>query len=467
MVLTMSLALTGWLVPANAQTPFTWPSEDRVDVTRYGTAEECLAAIQRVQRREAYRGADTLWVDTLPHNPGRLLAPLPRPVTEAARGCGARYTEPKAPLEDFSLLVRIYLAAERDADAEQLITRRLAAITGAVDKAGKERAAVLDSLINIYSQARPLRLAKLEWLANEHAKAETDWPRRAMPYTLLAHLGRELGDIALARRTATQLMSMAGQFTPAERRRFEAQGGALAMMIAALALIDEQALLDSLRRSTAGYAALVRETWERASGMRAEALPLPYGETAAPIAADFWFGTGDPAPTRPSPGRVSLVAFINKEEGCFSGITDELPSCWIEAAVLRRLAQRFPALEITLVSHTKGQFVYAEPPTPAQEAELTREWLLGAHRIPAALAVIIPPSLRLPEPDGRPIWRDSPSMTAYSFGKRVSPTLPGVTAYLIDQDGKVVHYSHPLHGRSEADFAGLIGVLLTRTPGGQ
>ena len=465
-VLSLTLALAGWFAPVAAQTRFIWPSEDRVDVTSYETAEECLAVIRRMQNREVYRQTQTVWLDTMPYDRAHSLAPLPRPVTETARACGARYTEPGAPVEDFAILVPVYLAAERDADAEKLTARRLAAITGEAKSALNERAAVLDSLINIYLEERPLRLARLEWLTDEYAKAESDRVRRAIRYAILTYFSYDAGDTARARRGAERVLAIVGQFTPAERRRFDAEDVLQVMMIATRALASEQALLDSLRRSTASYVALARDTWARGTGMRAEAFPFPYNEPAPPITADFWFGVEKPVRPRPTPGRVSLVVFVNNEDECFQGpLTEESPTCWNQAATLRRLAQRFPALEITLVAHTRGRFAYLEPPPPAEEAELIRQWLLGAHRIPAALAVSITPSWRLPDPDGRPIRRDSPVMTAYSFGKRFNAGT--LRAVLIDEDGVVVHVSNALVNRNEAEFSSMIEALLTRAPGGK
>jgi hypothetical protein len=98
---------------------------------------------------------------------------------------------------------------------------------------------------------------------------------------------------------------------------------------------------------------------------------------------------------------------------------------------------------------------------------LIRQWLLGAHRIPAALAVSITPSWRLPDPDGRPIRRESPVVTAYSFGKRFNAGDLSGAALLIDQDGVVVHVSNALVNRNEAEFSRMIEALLTRAPRGK
>ena len=93
--------------------------------------------------------------------------------------------------------------------------------------------------------------------------------------------------------------------------------------------------------------------------------------------------------------------------------------------------------DVTIVDQTHGAFAYVLPQTPAEEAELTRQWIEG-YQIPhATIAVEVTPFWKLPSPDGRRIERPSPNFTAYGFGKSWTPQR-SEARYLIDQDGIIV-----------------------------
>src|SRR5690606_8113878 len=142
-----------------------------------------------------------------------------------------------------------------------------------------------------------------------------------------------------------------------------------------------RALLDSLRHSTAAY---VREYRRQ----RPKAVNVPYGQPAPALEADVWLGCGDRCEPRPTPGRVALVVFF------YHDVVRELPydrynsvggSSGAKAIrgdsprlvyTLRRLADRFPGLDITIVTRTHGFFGYLkEDMTAEKEAELLRRWL--------------------------------------------------------------------------------------------
>ncbi|MBX6333527.1 MAG: hypothetical protein IRY91_16895, partial [Gemmatimonadaceae bacterium] len=114
--------------PAGAQTRFEWP-DTTVDVAKYATVEECLAAAGRVRFGQQVQEALTVWRDTIMESYLKSrLDSEPAPVVATARRCGARFAEPEAALDGFPLLLRLYLVAGRDSDAQALVARRLAAL---------------------------------------------------------------------------------------------------------------------------------------------------------------------------------------------------------------------------------------------------------------------------------------------------------------------------------------------------
>ena len=452
------IALALATAPVAAQTHFEWP-DTAVRVARYATVDQCLAAVSRVWRGEKQREALTVWSDTMPHDPRAELEPLPAPVKETAVRCAARYAEPTASLADFAPLFALYLAADRDADATALLARRLAAVPA---KNTSERVAVGDTAVNAYLEARPVRLDGAERILVERARAGSDRIARLELYTRLMQAAHGAGDTTRARRAAQWVLAVADSLTKAERESEAWENnnrGKMLVFNAMQELMGLPMMLDSLRRGTAALAALERNMWAQVTGERPEALPLPLGERAPAITADYWFPREAAATPRPVTGHVSLVLLMN-HAGCVrvGASGDVWDQCTSLVYELRRVSARFPQLQITIVDRTAGSFLYLSPPTPADEAELARRWL-DAYRIPgAALAVTNTPHWNLPLPDGRRIDKDTPNQIAYSFGRSMKPS--GV--FLVDQDGLIVSAI----GFDENQIGKFIEVLLQRQTAG-
>jgi hypothetical protein len=450
-----------------AQTRFEWPA-DTADVTRYTTAEECLAASERA--KQALESWGPVWADTLQLTPERATAPLPAPLVETARRCGARFAAATAPVIDFAPLMELFLLAGRDADAATIVRRRLAAIPAT---ALRERAAVLDSALNGYvtvpfgnpglTNAQPVRLEAAESLLVDRARVPDTLlgvQDRIRPVWMLLRAARRAGDTARAERVAKRFLELGARLSSAERRT---EWGEISRLLTyfALSMQHERALLDSLRHGTAGYVALRRGDWSKATGERGVAFRMPVGQPAATIEGDFWFGAGTPDSgiARSSKGKVALVVFV--EHGCI----DPSMNCWPAYASLRRLAARFPALAITLVARTRGYFSAMAPPPPEQEANALRQWWQEFHHLPGALAVTSTTFFRLDAPDRRRVDRPTANETHYSFGRTFGAD-PGM-ALLVDRNGIVIEVGRLGGGAYdfpdvEEHLAQLIDILLSR-----
>ena len=456
----LSLAAILGATRASAQTRFEWP-DTTVQVSTYQHAENCLAAITRVRGDLDRQNSLTVWSDTAPGHEAAI-RPAPPQVTEAASLCAARFHVREADAHDFAPLVELYLAAGRDSDAATLVARRLATVP---TNHANERATVADSAVNLYVSARPTRLAAAETILLERAHSATDRVQRLITYHGLLQACRNADDTTRAMRVAKWIVAIGDSLTLADRQSevFEKAddglGGQLMLYDAIEVLTGLQPRLDSLRKSTEALAHLERGNWARATGERPEALQLPMGRSASVVTADQWFPSDAGQTPRPSRGHVGLLLFLSRS-GCITdGATEnaqEAGSCASRLAVLRRLATRFPSLEVTIIAMTHGDFAYVLPATPAEEAADIATWV-DAYRIPrVALGVANTPYWRLDEPDGRRIDKELPDIAHYTFNK--SWKVGSGTLFVIDDDGVIVNSG----SQGESEMIPFIEVLLHR-----
>lgn len=471
---------------AAAQTRFAWP-DTTVNVAEYTTLEECQAAVGRSLDYTASRKDLTtgVWADTLPLDSLEAIGskPLPDAVVRTARRCGNRFADASSvSIDGFGVLLPLYLQAEWDDRARTLVERRLAAV-GAKDDV--ERAAVLDTVFDVLlahkgNRIGARRIAMVEELVDTQLPRVNDRVKRLQIYARLALVpsSGSVSDSATARvlRIARRMAVIVDSLTPSEMDELLSDYGSLADGVeeagdfvqryyAMLNMsLGKRTFLDSLRKSTAAYAKLKRDNWAQATGMRPETFQFgnPLGEHAEPIEADIWLGYDPKEGPRPTPGRISLVVFLSNHEcnGVMTQAEQLGGDCADHLAPLERLEQRFPELEVTVVGQTYGHFLYLKDGiTPEREAELTKKWL-ESHGVDAPLAMNTTAHWRLPDPDSRRVSRPTANRSNYTFGK--SWKTGNTSAYLIDQDGIVVHARQMNRWSVYEDFGELIQILLDR-----
>jgi hypothetical protein len=133
---------------------------------------------------------------------------------------------------------------------------------------------------------------------------------------------------------------------------------------------------------------------------------------------------------------------------------------------LRRLMERFPALEVTVVAKAHGFFKYLKDSvTLEREAALTKRWL-ESYGVTAALAMSAPDSWKLDSPDGRTIRSQTANERNYSFGRTAPganrPLLANSAAYLVDEDGLIVHVRQMNRHAVGEDYEKFVQILLER-----
>lgn len=485
--------------PAAAQTLFIWP-DSAIDVSRYPTIEDCHAAAQRVMttlsRNEFFE--HRIWRDTLPNDPAEEAKPVPAAVREAVRSCGAKFASADSvSLEDYRILLPLYIVADWDDQARRLVARRLEV---AARESDEVLTAVLDTVVAIYSgnprntfrglpgiSVRPPRLDLVEEVVQEYLPRITDRVFRIKLLMAQLHASRRgeaRFDSARIEWVAPQILALVDSLTDAEKEKLaeELTGFSedkskleerLYRRIYASIESDSKrrALLDSLRHSTAAYAREFRRQQPRSAN-------VPYGEPAPMLEADIWLGCGDRCEPRPAPGRVSLVVFFyhskvrerpREEHVCTQVITNPQEvraQCARLVYTLRRLIERFPELDVTIVTRTFGFFGFVKENVTAEvEAELLRRWL-ESFGVRATIAMTETQHWRLPNHDRRRIDEPTVNEVNYSFNGPAAPRNNGWSV-LIDEDGKIVYDTIILPDRRyddrETRLAEMIEVLLDRS----
>lgn len=427
-------------IPAFAQTRFQWP-DTSTTVAHYTHIEDCLAANARVWTSVRRREETHDWRDTMVFNPHEGLEPLPTEVTQTATQCAARFDVAKVEPHEFAYAMQLFLDAGRDSDAAALIERRLAAVPA---KNTLERGAIVDTAVMLYSGAKPVRLDAADQLLLHRAKTSSDRVSRLKTYSTMLLAANNVADSVHANRAAKLIMGIADSLTVADRqsdafeRMRDGYDGSLYIYDAIEALTGLKTRLDSLRKSTVAYGKLERANWALATGERPEALEIPIAQRATALTADFWYPGTAKSESHPGQGHPSLVVFL-EHTGCIGeGSSDNanpIPACTMRTSELRRIAKRFPTLEINIVSSTHGQFMYLPPTSPAEEAALTKELVDSLHIPGAILGVSTTPFFRLPDPDSRRIDKDLPNATHYTFGKTWK--VGSGSMFLVDSDGLI------------------------------
>lgn len=392
---------------AAAQATFPWPSRHAA-VETYQTPEQCLSAVDRELRAASWGAVDTL--------PWRADRAMPAETIATARRCAARWTPSTVASADLRPAVRLFLLAGRDADAERTMARLLA------EPADTDfgRPLQLREMAHLYLDVRPARMD-----AAERAVAALDsLGLSAARERLAAHeafitFSRAAGNDTAARRHASAWLQIADALSAEQRTALH-----VAVQAPDMAYVTVFPLLGD--SGTAAIARLTRVRAAQAMHMSASAVSSWVGKPSVPVTGirfdpphqDVAYGARRP-PT--------LLVYVDDQ--C------QPRACYPAYAMLRRLAHQFgEALQITLVSHTRGNFHGIVTPDTLDEARRQAEYFLQELALPGTLIVSVTPLTRRPDPDRRIVDGAIPNFTYY--GVPTDRHSLGTAVLVLDRDGR-------------------------------
>jgi hypothetical protein len=465
----VTLALLGGLagsVPLRAQTLFTWPSRIP-DGAHLTTIDDCLASVRRLI--DSTQSRSSVWRDTLSYIPAEALEKFPPRVIETAARCSAQFDLTTVPPTEFVSMLRLLLYADRDADANTLVQQRLAAIPAAGDPtatppltADSIRIAILDTVLTLLNGSQPARLHMAIPYVEQLLAIPTARVNIRVSHAFnIATMAQSHGDSALSRQWVERGIALIATATEEDKQQISDEFGKHAIFTM-LFFLNVSEFADSLRVGTDTYLRHIERLWATIEKDENAKFQLPIGVQAPPLQAEYWFDhTGSTkhrissteSVVRPVPGRVNLVVFFDPwwrrpGEG------------WAQLYVLKRFKQRFPTLEITLMSQTQGYVGPVEPSSPEQEADMYRQRFLEFFQLPVTVGITKTPWWRLEDPDRRRINQDVVNAQEYGFGfmKATSSSL-----YLVDPEGRLVAFAWLSRGDLEKFIEKLIEAVMQQT----
>ncbi len=378
----------------NAQTRFEWPSR-QTDVATYTLWDQCLGVTNRVQ--DSVKGVGAMR-DTLP--PEGPFAILDKIVVTTANRCIESIPLSSVTIENTLLAQQVLLMANRDADVVPLYRKRLDAATTDTGKI-----AVITSTIRLLRNATPKRLLLADSLFPDMKPYDEQWNTKDKLDVLgkLCTLSNWARNSALVTKYCGGFLSIVDNMTDAEHGRY---GPGLGFAYTGFTrYMRRPELQDSLAKSTAAYVSLARDILTKAfRGFGGGNTYL--GEKAVPIVGDFWFPESAKAVSYPRPGKITLVTSVSMMAGIGGG---ELGAF----AMLKRLAVKFPNLDIIALTGTAGHFGGLAPTTPAEEATLNYRRVVDFRKVPLVMAVTTSPTWRLADPDRRRVFDPYPHDDTY------------------------------------------------------
>jgi len=439
------------------------------DYASYRHLEECQLAALRVTDEQETR-KDTIWYDTaefaIQTAHSLTLATSRRPDTaiQVASVCLNTFDADTVHIQSLSgagYIVRGLLMAHRDQDAQRFAQRVLDSMRH--KPADKFRDA-LSRLMFEYAVARPVRQQEAKHYYRELLVALKN---DSLYYTVdaalfMAGMANRIGDSVLFEEVAWHAIRTNDATPVKERRNTWSATVRLQALVGSLMQLTKEEAFDSIAISTIAYnmyeANTVRARVYGEEELRTEKeielfkVPDVVGEhyyvaaTASSTAASRGlapYTSKGAVPQGEIPVRnrinviVTLPAYCHSEGSTRSfqgrpGARSGGGECFKPYARLRRLKQRFPDVEVTVLSSTFGTVGQLGPLTPTNEADTLAKLWLGFHHLPQRLVVEERPFFHVPDPDGRRI--DLPTPYANTLQRETTYPL----LFLTDKEGNSV-----------------------------
>ncbi len=466
-----------------AQTTFDPPTRSP-DYESYLYFEDCLGAVGRIRgvERMTSKVVDT----TRRERKKRYHDPLSQAVKDTGRICSTRWPVDSVEMKHIKWWGEDLMALGRIDDVKIIYKRYIASLSLAskAEERLNARAGVRDlygrylddELLSDYltywkeyhddipSDSLPLKLTSL--LSKIVMWVQLWEPDRAA--SELDEYIKYLYEIPLERRTSPLISYMAYRFFPTAK------------------LLRESEIMEKLSVSTSAYSEYLKDLWKQIGGSNELVLPL---DSIAPQLIGKWLYTAqkdandnlfasllpDSKIDFPRKGKINLIAFI--EGGCHEDAYKTTPgtfqrlvaivdaegrsaSCNSTIEAINRIKEKYPEIELTIVSRTFGLFGTVLPESPEKEAETLAKYFIEHYNVNGNVLVAETEYFRLPGLDQRRI--DYPDENEENYKIANIPNGGYLKVVLVDPDGKI--FFADLIMRDEENVASnLTGAVLKRS----
>jgi hypothetical protein len=357
-------------VEAQADTPSLPQAPAPDPFAAYVTPGECGRIAARVDHQYWF----THRPDTLTPTP--LYAPRARTAVAAAGRCAVRFRIATTASRDLLGLGQALLGAEQWVQADSAFERWLGLL--AARPAGERRWAMVQ-IVRAYLEARPARLIEAAgYIDRLDALGPSAAPERLLAHLAVMRLARHMDSTALqAAHVGAAIMASRELRGEAAVRYLGASSEAYTWLTDLYGRRDSLAqvypILDSAEARLRKWCPSV--TFD---DLKAGYTLPSWGMPVPALQVSRWFNDSTDG-HRPAPGRRSLI-FFPPEVGC-SDLT-----CFARYAMLRRLLARYPDLDVTFVTATRGGY-RTHLLSPDAEMEGYRRQLFDEDKLPGALGV--------------------------------------------------------------------------------
>lgn len=493
LVITAALAFLIVDRTADAQTSFSVP-DSSVSIDRYVTPEECVSLGTRLRRQ--YRERD---------DSARFFRPLSRPLgsetdltmaVQASRRCMDKFDPesvditPDSTFSQFRSLswIKGYLLARDFESSDKVRQREISLIP---DDSVSMLSGYHFHVLHLYQQlVKPMDLDMLDTLDEYVLRVLSRRGRDPRAFHEIVQvrvraMDRRISfkEHSVAAIMASDILKLIDEFdlqpSDFDKMRDDAESYFGFLPVYLGDVMHRQAGLDSLRiGGPDAYIGLKRELLKAGSGSFMAIWPAYTGEDARPVDVSFFYPqkgiprissdvTTNSDSSIPKEGRTSMVVFLlnacrrESNDGRDEDVRKiNSSNCWDVYGVLERLNKRFPDLDITLVTQTKGMMGPRLIDDPQDEAEQIRSLWHDHHKLPVNIGVSYTPFFRLTAPDYRRV-DETPEYINYYFSHPFFPlgAEPNKIAFIISSDRKVLLRSRIDQG-AEADIIEFLDALM-------
>ncbi len=423
---------------AASQTRFEWPSS-KIDIQSYKYWDSCIGVRERVGDSVRFHNDEI--ADTLHYKVNNGKNKLDDVIVSSTRLCLEKFDVNKVDLEDAIAFHQLLLDAGMDSMAHELIERKASSI-GIGNR--KALAGLFDSAMNASINAMPVRFQKsIEYYNRYVALGDAVGPSRKI--YLLALLSGSVANssdsvynrvlIEKAAELAENLSDTEWNDKPGLELSLFSQGLVKRVYISELS--------DSLLRNFEAYnnylATLFSTHITRKTNRSLESGYYTIGQALAPVTGHYWIPANPEGKSFPQKGAISLLIFLNRGKR-----TSELGVL----VLAKRIKERYPELQVVIVTQTLGHLNDLNPPKPEQEAELLGKYIREFSQLDAQVVVYDTDFFKLPGYDRRRINLPTENDLAGYEKARL---------FLVDREGRKIS-----SGANERELEYLTGALFRR-----